>query len=1016
MERNAAPPGGADDRVDSLFLEPVPILVGREREQSALRGELVTAAGGRGRLVLLGGEAGIGKTSLARDLASEADRLGCHVLLGSCYDLSNTPPYGPWLDLFADVRRASAFPASPVAFADGKLAAVTDQAALYSEVRQFLADLSDDRPVLILLEDLHWADPASLELLRHVAPHLRHWPVLLLVTYRVDELTRRHPFAQLLPALVREAGGVRLDLHPLDQDALRSLVTWRYRLTRPDEDRLVGYLELHAEGNPFFATELARTLEEEGLLCRKGGGWSLGALDRVVVPPLLRQVIDGRITRLGEGTRMPLAVAAVIGQEVPLSLWAEVAALDEEEALRIVEQAVDAHLLAAERDGTRVHFVHAVTREALYEGVLPPRRRAWHRQVAEALLTSTDPEPDVVAYHLQQSGDPRAAEWLVQAADQAQHGYAWSTAVERLGAATALLEGNAGAAGTRARLLYRLAHLARFSDPAGAIAPLTEAERLATQTGDTALAAEIRYARGLFLCYADHLREGLAAMTEGIAALEAFHRDVMRSPEAFWERWMIAFAGTFSPPTPEDTTAVARLQRAGLDSRRCVPVWFLAFAGQLAAAVAEGEQFLAILGRDPEITEAARYATAFADHGLAIAYAASGRIDDARQAWARSRAIFRNLGHHVLVAFSHLFELWYGVYPFGATDPALRRRHAAEAEAALGRAGGALAPGVSPRLAWLNCFVLDGRWEEALAILRDLPAPGNVCLRREVTGPHATIARHRGDTETAWRHIYSLLPAGPETSPGDIIHQEGLLLLRLAVDLCLDDGNLAGARAWLAAHDAWLTWSDGVVGQADGRLAWARWHREAGDGALARAMATEALTLASAPDQPLVRLASHRLLGEIATAQGRYVAAEPHLAASLELATICEVPFERVLTLLALAELRMAGGDVANAADLLATVREICQPLGAVRALARADILAASIDDQQRRVLYPNGLTQREVDVLRLLAQRRTDKEIAEALFLGPRTVQSHVAHILNKLGVANRRDAAAEATRLDLL
>ncbi len=257
-------------------LRSPPLLVGRSREQDVLRAELAAARGGHGRLVLLGGEAGIGKTSLARDLIREADALGWRVLAGSCYDLSNTPPYGPWLDLFEGCRRDPGLPAPPAAFAGGRLAPVTDQAALFAEVRQFLAELTADDPALILLEDLHWADPASIDLLRHVGPHLRHWPILLLATYRVDELSRGHPFAQQLPALVREAEGQRLDLRRLDQDALRALVAARYRLARPDEDRLVAYLERHAEGNPFFATELLRTLEEEALLRRDEDGWTLG--------------------------------------------------------------------------------------------------------------------------------------------------------------------------------------------------------------------------------------------------------------------------------------------------------------------------------------------------------------------------------------------------------------------------------------------------------------------------------------------------------------------------------------------------------------------------------------------------------------------------------------------------------------------------------------------------------------------------------------------------------------------
>src|SRR5262249_21668389 len=205
-------------------------------------------------------------------------------------------------------------------------------------------------------------------------------------------LTRLHPFYRQRPALVREAGGLRLDLRRLDGDALGDLVAGRFALPPADTARLVAYLERHAEGNPFFATELLRALQEELRLRPTGEGWSLAALDRVVMPSLLRQVIDGRVARLGEETRQPLAIAAVIGQEVALDLWAAVAGLGDEELLAIVEQAVEAHLLEAAPDGTRVRFVHALTREALYEGVLPPRRRLWHRQVEEVLAAGANPD------------------------------------------------------------------------------------------------------------------------------------------------------------------------------------------------------------------------------------------------------------------------------------------------------------------------------------------------------------------------------------------------------------------------------------------------------------------------------------------------------------------------------------------------------------------------------------------------------------------------------------------------
>src|SRR5215211_3174138 len=209
MDNVTAGAGRGAGRSGIVPLPPPSLLVGRSREQEVLREALTAASSGHGRLVLLGGEAGIGKTTLARDLSGEATIRGCRVLAGSCYDLTNSPPYGPWLDLFEASRRDLDLPAPPAAFAGGRLATITNQAALFAEVREFLAELTAEQPALILLEDLHWADPASIDLLRHIGPHLRHWQLMLLVTYRVDELSRSHPFSQQLPALVREAEGLR---------------------------------------------------------------------------------------------------------------------------------------------------------------------------------------------------------------------------------------------------------------------------------------------------------------------------------------------------------------------------------------------------------------------------------------------------------------------------------------------------------------------------------------------------------------------------------------------------------------------------------------------------------------------------------------------------------------------------------------------------------------------------------------------------------------------------------------
>ncbi len=398
--------------------------MGRERERQLLREYLESALAGNGHLVLIGGEAGIGKTALVRELQREVVGRGLIALTGHCYDLSSTPPYGPWLDLAARYKQDGALPPLPASLSGEGLEEIRSQAALFSDVRAFLAAVTTQTPGLLVLEDVHWADPGSLELLRYLAVQIQTLPLLVLVTYRLDEPDRGYQFTQQLPALIRDAEGLRIDLRRLEAGDLRELVASRGPLLDAGEDRLVDYLERHSEGNPLYAKELLRTLEEEGLLRQATEGWQLDEIDRVVLPPYVRQVIEARVARLGEEMRQPLAMAAVIGHEVPLDLWANVMGLGEEELVAIVERAVEAYLLDAEIVGTRIRFYHALTREALYEGVLAPRRRIWHRQVGEVLAESASLEPDAVAYHFQQAGDPRAWEWLVRAGEHAQRAYA----------------------------------------------------------------------------------------------------------------------------------------------------------------------------------------------------------------------------------------------------------------------------------------------------------------------------------------------------------------------------------------------------------------------------------------------------------------------------------------------------------------------------------------------------------------------------------------------------------------
>ena len=211
----------------------LPRLVGRERERALLHEHLAAALAGRGSLVLIGGEAGIGKTALCEALLAEAAARGALVLVGRCYDLSETPPYGPWAEAFARAPHGDGRPPPPELAGGG----AASQAALFATVRDYLAALVARRPPVLLLDDLHWADPGSLDLLRLLGRQVADTPLLLLATYRSDELTRRHPLYALLPLLVREARAERLDLRPLDPAGLRALVA-DYPLPPTDDERL----------------------------------------------------------------------------------------------------------------------------------------------------------------------------------------------------------------------------------------------------------------------------------------------------------------------------------------------------------------------------------------------------------------------------------------------------------------------------------------------------------------------------------------------------------------------------------------------------------------------------------------------------------------------------------------------------------------------------------------------------------------------------------------------------------
>ena len=1003
-----------DSRHSPGSIGPTSPVVGRTAERVLLQEQLEAAETGHGQLVIIGGEAGIGKTTIVRDLIANAQSRSWSVLVGHNYDLMATSPYGVWLDLADAYRRQvpeSTQHTLPPVLSSHDLEGFTNGADLARQMRTFLHQLSGDHPCLLVLEDLHWADPASLELLRHVASHLHGLRLLLVATYRIDELTRENPFYLQLPALVRESEGLRLDLKRLGPEALRELVSVRYELTSEAATRLTAYLETHSEGNPFFAIELLRTLEALGQrgLQKSTTGWTLGELDRVVVPDLVRQVIDTRIARLGAPTREAISIASVIGQDVGLDLWTEVAGLDEQSLIEIIDQAVAWHLFYPDPDGTRVSFVHALTREALYESLLPLRRRLIHQRVAETLLAHEGNDPDPIAYHLRQAGDPRAPEWLIKAGERAQRAYAWLTAHDRFMDAANLLGEVRDEQLTRARLLYRCGRLQRYSNAANGIESLQTAVRLAELGGDKVLAADATYSRGLLRCFADDWSMGVGELASGISNLEALDPEEERLA---WTtvNWLADALPMIELPLATDIDPAAeRLAAAGVSHRRGGLPWFLASSGHLEEAQTMATAFLRhVDGISPGPLVLS--STGHAAFGLAIALASLGHADDARAAFERARDTYRRLDHHAVIAFTHLTELIDVVMPYMTTDIAERHRIANEGELALERAGGAFPAEISHRRAYLVPMYLDGRWKEVREIAMDWPIHGNYVLRRQVTRTMAPIAYHQGQISEAWRHIDGLLPAGPDAVPGSAVLLDALMLQRLAVDLCLDSDEIERARSWLDANRGWLDWSHAILGRAEHELAWGRFHQVMGDLPQAELATRRAIAEACEPMQPLALMAARRLLGEILLVGNDPGGAEIELTSALTLADACGSPFERARTLLSLAPLREQD-DRAAAIAMIEEARAICELLDAGPTLKRAKLLLAGMSARETMPVPLSGLTSRELDVLRLVAEGLTDSEIGARLYISPRTASQHLRSIYGKLEVHSR----AAATRYAL-
>jgi class 3 adenylate cyclase/tetratricopeptide (TPR) repeat protein len=397
---------------------PTTAYVGRVPERGRM-GELWgQARDGSLRVALISGEAGVGKTRLSTHLALQAHGEGATVLFGRC-DEDLGVPYQPWVQALSHlVKEAprSVLDAHVERFG-GDLARIvpalgdraddlppprqsdpeTERYLLYAAVAGLLEGASEREPLLLILDDLHWAESPTLSLLRHIVTAGALMRVLVIGTYRDSDLAREHPLAALLADLHRERGVERIKLTGLDREDVLALMEAIAGHELDEDGRaLAQAITRESAGNPFFTGELLRHLTESGAIVQEDGGrWRLvGDLAELGLPQSVREVIGRRVERLGTDARTALSAAAVIGREFDLELLVAVVELPDTRLLDLLEEAVAASLLqeSTERAG-RFTFTHALVEHTLYEDLGRTRRARLHQRVAEALEEQCGDDP-----------------------------------------------------------------------------------------------------------------------------------------------------------------------------------------------------------------------------------------------------------------------------------------------------------------------------------------------------------------------------------------------------------------------------------------------------------------------------------------------------------------------------------------------------------------------------------------------------------------------------------------------
>jgi DNA-binding CsgD family transcriptional regulator len=946
-------------------------LVGREAELGRLAGALRGAEEGTGSLVLLCGEAGVGKTRLVEELAAGRS---AQLLRGAATNDFGSP-YGPVVEVLRQRFRGE-----PGAFSGcgelrshlalllpelGEAAGESERGTIFEAVRCAFSHLADEGAAIVLLDDLHWSDEATLDLLAALAPALRELPVLAIAAYRSDGLARDHRLRWLRNELRREGLLEEVALDLLDREQAAELLE-RLLGERPSPS-LVAAVHDRAVGSPFFIEELVAALRVRGALRAGNRGLELAGDGDVPVPDTVREAVLVGASELSPAAREAAAAAAVAGQSFELRLAVPIAG---EAGLA---ELLEAGVLVEEAATGRAAFRHALTREALYAEVPWLRCRDLHRQFAELAERGGAGGTELAAHWLGAGERSRAREALLAALQESAALHAHRDAARAGRQALGLWE-----EGEPEELrIETLERYGRCAELAGELAEAAKAWR--------ELAA-ICSQRGDRLSHAQAQRRLAAVCNLGGERDAAFAARRLAAE---------AFAAAEHPADAAlEHLAMADYRRSGADYGEAIELT------ECAAAEAEAAERVDIGARAL---------------GLRGVVQAKGGDFEAGLATVReglALALELDLNPVAAELYQRLSMVLY--------DGADYRR----AEEALDTALGLCRPGedAGTELACVTCLVYvlreRGEWPRAQELGRELIEAGTAAWVAE--GLLGAIHAFQGKLSAARRMLTASRAVSSSVGHYNMYMDSTTGLAYVAAAEGLDDEAAEHCRALLGRWEESEDHHYAVWGIRWAASFFARHGDRPGAHACAEALGKMAAEAGHA--DALAALA--QAIGELAALEGDEAGAAEHLSRAVELHRSLDIPFERAQVELRAGAALAAAGAREEALERLCDAYRSASKLGARPLASEAARQVAELGESVAQRLGPRAaasadgvqLTRRELEVLRHVAVGRTNREIAQELFISPRTVDMHVRNLLAKLECRSRVEASHRAGEMGLL